>query len=96
MLKTESIHEIRTICADTENNHQQKERLKKVSFQNGGQKTNLHFLQKGSRDQNVKNHFPISFFNEIWLKVAECEYNPNFEIKFETNIPFKNGGQNKF
>ena len=38
----------------------------------------------------------MKFFNEIWLKVWEHEYIHIFEIKFEKNIPFKNGGQNKF
>ena len=38
----------------------------------------------------------MEFFNEIRLKVGEHENIYIFEIKFEKNILFKNGGQNKF
>ena len=37
----------------------------------------------------------MEFFNEIWLKVGKHEYIYIFEIKFEKNILFKNGSQNK-
>ena len=43
-----------------------------------------------------KTFFPIEFFKEIWLKVGEHEYINIFETKFEKNILFKNGSQNKF
>ena len=39
--------------------------------------------QEQSRDQNLKNHFPNGFFNEIWIKVGEHEYIYISEIKFE-------------
>ena len=41
--------------------------------------------------QNLKNHFPKEFFNEIWLKVGEHEYIYITEITFLKNysvIPF--------
>ena len=38
----------------------------------------------------------MNFFNEIWLKVGEHKYIYIFEIKFEKNILFQNGDQNKF
>ena len=43
-----------------------------------------------------KTTFPKEFFDKIWLKVEEHEYNYIFEIKFEKNILFKKGSQNKF
>ena len=44
-----------------------------------------------------QNHFPKEFFNRIWLKFEEHEYDYTFEIKFEKkNILFKNGDPNKF
>ena len=30
-----------------------------------------------------KTHFPIEFFDEIWLKVAECKYKYIAKIKIE-------------
>ena len=38
----------------------------------------------------------MEFSNEIWLKVGEHEYINICEIKFEKNILFRNGSQNKF
>ena len=43
-----------------------------------------------------KTTFPIEFFNEIWLEAEEHKYIYIFEIEFEKNILFINGGQNKF
>ena len=38
--------------------------------------------------QNLKNHFPKWFFNEIWLKVGEHEYIYITELTFKKFIPF--------
>ena len=34
----------------------------------------------------MKNHFPMEFFNEIWLKVGKHEYIYISQIKFEKKI----------
>ena len=58
--------------------YQQKERLKKGSFQNGSQET------KKSHVTNIwKTTFPKEFSNKIWLKEYEYIY---IDIKFEKKI----------
>ena len=60
-------------------------------------KKNEFSFRKSSHVTKIwKTTFPMEFFNEIWLKVGEHETIYIFEIKFENNYLFKNGGQNKF
>ena len=47
-------------------------------------------------EKKKKPSFPKEFLNKIKLKVEEHKYTYIFEIKFEKNLLFKNGGQNKF
>ena len=61
-------------------------------------KKQIFVLRKQSHDQNFKNHFPNGIFQwnldqsrRTWI----CMFT-FFEIKFEKNILFKNGCQNKF
>ena len=50
---------------------------------------------KYSRDQKLKNHFPEENFS-IKFEVVEHKFIYIAEIKFDKNIPFKNGSQTLF
>ena len=58
-------------------------------------KTRNFASRKQLRDQNLKKKNPKELFNKICHKDAEHEYIYIFEIKFENNTLFKNGGQKK-
>ena len=59
-------------------------------------KKRFSFREKSHVNKIWKTTFPKEFCNEIWLKAEEHEYIYICEIKFEKNILFKKGGQNKF
>ena len=55
------------------------------------------FREKSHVTKIWKTIFPKKFFNKIWLKFEEHEYNYIFEIKLKKKIIlFKIGAQNKF
>ena len=57
-------------------------------------KANFAFHEKSHLPKIWKTIFPKEFFNVIWLKAEEHEYIYIFEIKFEKDVLFKNGGRN--
>ena len=69
----------------------QKDQLKNVSFQNGGQKE-FSFHESSHVTKIWKTTFPKEFLNENWLIVEKHEY-----IHILKNvIQLRNGDQNKF
>ena len=72
------------MCTYTNHNHITAEKKKKkftVSKWRPNNRFSAHVISISAKIS--KNTFPKEFFNEIWLKLEDHEYNNIAEIKFE-------------
>ena len=84
-------YETCTTCVYTQNNHiSAKRTIKKCFVSKWRPKNEFSFREKSHVTKIWKTTFSKEFFNKIWLKFQEHEYNYIFEIKFEKNKKKKN------
>ena len=90
------VRNLHHICIHLKQLYISKKNIKKYCVSKWQPKNKFSFCKNSHVTKIWKNTFPMEFSNEIWLKVGEHEYIYICEIKFEIDILFRNGGQNKF